>query len=386
MDTGSRTGTPMVTIHKGLDGIYVKESGLCLVDGVTGRLLYCGYDIVDLAVHSTFEETAFILWNRRLPKKGELEDLRHRLAENRPIPPEIFDIMKRLPKTAHPMDVLRTAVSALASYDPDLNQTTPDANLRKAIRLTAKFPTITAAYHRLRQGLPVVQPDPKRGIASDFLRMLLDREPDELSARVMDICLILHAEHSMNASTFTAMSTGSTLTDLYSAIVSGIGTLKGPLHGGANERVIQVLLEIGKPAKAEEYVLNQLKAKRKLSGFGHRVYKAYDPRAIILRDYALRMSKQRGDTTLYDTAQEVERVMLRELKEKMVYPNVDFYSGIVYHLMGIPSDLFTPIFAIARITGWTAHVLEYWEDNRLVRPLDQYTGPTEAEYVPINKR
>jgi len=376
----------MVTINRGLDSVYMAETNICFIDGATGRLLYAGLDIADLAPQSSFEETAFILWHRRLPKKAELDELRQQLAENRPIPPEIFEMMKAMPKTAHPMDVLRTAVSGLASYDPELYQNTPDANLRKSIRLTAKFPTITAAYHRLRQGLSVIGPDPGRGIAEDFLRMLLGKEPDELSSKIMDICLILHAEHGMNASTFAAVTIGSTLSDLYSAVVGGIGALKGPLHGGANEEVMKMLLEIRHPDRAPEYVLNALKAKRKLSGFGHRVYKAYDPRATILRDWALRLSQKKGDTSLYETAQAVEAVMLRELKEKMIYPNVDFYSGIVYHLMGIPHDLFTPMFAIARITGWTAHALEYWEDNRLVRPLDHYIGPNAVEYVPLGRR
>jgi len=376
----------MVTINRGLDNIYMADTKICFIDGATGRLLYAGYDIADLALHSSFEETCFILWNRRLPKKAELREIRQLLAENRSIPNEIFDLMKAMPRTAHPMDVLRTATSALASYDPEITQTTPDANLRKSIRLTAKFPTFTAAYHRLRQGLAVIPPDPNRGVAEDFLRMLLGKDPDELSARIMDICLILHAEHGMNASTFAAVTIGSTLSDLYSAVVGGIGALKGPLHGGANEEVMKILLEIRNPDRAPEYVLNALKAKRKLSGFGHRVYKAYDPRATILRDWALRLSKQKGDTTLFDTAQAVEAVMLRELKEKMIYPNVDFYSGIVYHLMGIPHDLFTPIFALARVSGWTAHLLEYWEDNRLIRPLDDYIGPTSMEYVPVERR
>ena len=376
----------MVTISKGLDSIYVDENDICFIDGATGRLLYAGFDIADLAAKSSFEETIFILWNRRLPKRQELADMRQQLGEHRNIPKEILELMEGLPTTAHPMDMLRTAVSALAAYDPEWHQNTPDANMRKAFRLTAKFPTITAAYHRIRQGLAIVRPDPARGIADDFLRMLLGRDPDELSTKIMDVCLILHAEHAMNASTFSALVTASTLSDLYSAITSAIGTLKGPLHVGANEEVMKMLLEIRSPEKAPEYVLNQLKAGKKLSGFGHRVYKAYDPRATILKQYALRLSQAKGDLSLFDTAEEVERVMLAQLAEKRIYPNVDFYSGIVYHLMGIPHDLFTPIFAVSRISGWTAHVLKYWQDNRLLRPLDLYTGPTSAEYVPLDKR
>jgi len=375
-----------VAISRGLENVFVDETAICYIDGAQGRLLYCGYDIVDLAARSTFEETAFILWHRRLPKKAELEELRRQLAENRPIPPEILDLIKSMPRTAHPMDVLRTAVSALASYDPELNQNTPDANLRKAIRLTAKFPTITAAYHRTRQGLAVVKPDPKRGLGEDFLRMLLGRDPDDLMARIMDVCLILHAEHGMNASTFGGVVTASTLSDLYSAVVAAIGTLKGPLHGGANEEVMKMLLEVKTAENADEYVVSGLQAKRKLSGFGHRVYKSYDPRATILKDYAQRLSEQKGDLTLFETAEAVEKVMVREVGPKGIYPNVDFFSGIVYHLMGIPHDLFTPIFAVSRITGWTAHVLEYWEDNRIMRPLDLYNGPRSAEYTPIEKR
>jgi citrate synthase len=375
-----------VAISRGLENVFVDETAICFIDGVRGRLLYCGWDIVDLAARSTFEETAFILWHRRLPRKAELEELRRQLAENRPIPPEVLDLIKSLPRTAHPMDVLRTAVSALATYDPEVTQNSPDANLRKAIRLTAKLPTITAAYHRLRQGLAVVKPDPRRGLAEDFLRMLLGRDPDDLLGRIIDVCGILHAEHGMNASTFGAVVTASTLSDLYSSVVAAIGALKGPLHGGANEEVMKMLLEVKTAEAADEYVVNALAAKRKLSGFGHRVYKSYDPRATILKDYARRLSEHRGDVTLFETAEAVEKAMIREVGPKGIYPNVDFYSGIVYHLMGIPHDLFTPIFAVARITGWTAHVLEYWEDNRIMRPLDLYNGPQSAEYTPIEKR
>jgi citrate synthase len=376
----------MVTIHRGLDSVYVDENDICFIDGATGRLLYAGFDIADLAARSTYEETVFVLWNRRLPTHEELADLKQQLGEHRNIPREIVELMESQPTTAHPMDMLRTAVSALAAYDPESHRSTPDANMRKAFRLTAKFPTITAAYHRIRQGLSVLKPDPARGLADDFLRMLLGRDPDALSARILDVCLILHAEHGMNASTFSALVTGSTISDLHSTIVSAIGTLKGPLHGGANEEVMKMLLEIRSPGEAPSYVLNQLKAGKKMPGFGHRVYKAYDPRATILKEYAHRLSQAKGDGQLFARAESVEKVMIEQLAEKRIYPNVDFYSGIVYHLMGIPHDLFTPIFAIARISGWTAHVLQYWQDNRLMRPLDNYTGPSSREYVPLDRR
>jgi citrate synthase len=285
------------------------------------------------------------------------------------------------------MDVLKTAVAVLASFDSELNDNSPAANLRKAIRLTAKFPTIVAAFERLRTGEEPISPDPQLDHAANFLYMLSGTQPTVLAARAMDASLILHMEHEMNASTFACTVTASTLSDLYSAVISGLGTLKGPLHGGANEQALKMLQEIESPATAERFVLQALSQKRKLPGFGHRVYKAYDPRARIFKDFVKDLSDARHERRFYEIAARVETVMIRELGEaKGVFPNIDFYSGIVYQLLGIPMDLFTPIFAMARVVGWTAHVMEYLEDNRLVRPRAHYIGPLDRAYIPMELR
>jgi len=295
-------------------------------------------------------------------------------------------ILRSIPAHATPMDVLRTAVSFLSDFDPERDDPTRTANMRKAQRLVAKFPTIVAAHHRIREGKRPLAPNPRLGIAEDFLRMVTGKRPDPLSARIMDVALILHADHSMNASAFAAIVAASTLADLYSAIVAAIATLKGPLHGGANEAALRTMLLVGKPENAERYVLDTLANRGKIFGFGHRVYRTYDPRALILREYARQLSEKRGQEDLFRIAEILQEVTVRELKAKQIYPNVDFYSGLVYHLLGLPMDLFTPIFAVSRVSGWTAHVIEYWDDNRLVRPLDYYVGPRDAVYVPLDQR
>ncbi len=373
-------------IDKGLDDVYVKESSICLVDGVKGRLLYRGWDIRDLAKHSSFEETTFILVHGRLPTMQELKDARQAFADSRAISPEIVRLLRCMPDDAPPIDVLRTAVSYLSNFDKERDDPTRGANMRKAQRLIGKFPTLVAAAHRIRQGKRVVSPDPSLGQAEDFLRMLTGKKPDPLSTKVMDVALILHADHSMNASAFAATVAASTLADLYSAIVAAIATLKGPLHGGANEAALKTMLTIGTPENAESYVMNTLQNHGKIFGFGHRVYRTWDPRALILREYAQELSKRKGQEELFRVAEIVQDTVVRELSAKHIYPNVDFYSGLVYHLLGIPQDLFTPIFAISRVSGWTAHVIEYWEDNRLVRPLDYYVGATDNVYVPLEQR
>ncbi len=373
-------------IDKGLDDIYVKESSICLVDGIEGRLLYRGWDIRDLAQHSSFEETIYILIHGRLPTKDELAEARLAFGESRAIGPEMVKLLRGMPEDAPPIDVLRTAVSYLSNFDKERDDPTRGANMRKAQRLIGKMPTLVAAHHRSRQGKKVLAPDPSLGIAEDFLRMLTGKVPDPLSAKVMDVALILHADHSMNASAFAATVAASTLADLYSTIVAAIATLKGPLHGGANEAALKTMLTIGKPENAESYVLNTLRNHGKIFGFGHRVYKTWDPRALILREYAKQLSELRGQEDLFRVAEIVQDTVVRELAAKHIYPNVDFYSGLTYYLLGIPLDLFTPIFAVSRIAGWTAHVIEYWEDNRIVRPLDYYVGPTHNVYVPIEQR
>ena len=373
-------------IQKGLDDVYVKESSICLVDGVKGRLLYRGWDIRDLAEHSSFEETVYILIHGKLPNREQLAEAKRAFGEARAIGPEIVKLLRCMPEDAPPIDVLRTAVSYLSNFDKERDDPTRAANMRKAQRLIGKMPTLVAAHHRIREGKRVLAPDPSLGIAEDFLRMLTGKKPDRLSVKVLDVALILHADHSMNASAFAATVAASTLADLYSTIVAAIATLKGPLHGGANEAALKTMLTIGKPENAESYVLNTLRNHGKVFGFGHRVYKTWDPRALILREYAQQLSDLRGQQELFHVAEIMQDTVVKELSSKHIYPNVDFYSGLTYHLLGIPTDLFTPIFAVSRVSGWTAHVIEYWEDNRLVRPLDYYVGPTDNVYVPIEQR
>ena len=385
-DTVSPVLVAKPKIDKGLDDVYVKESSICLVDGEKGRLLYRGYDIRDLAKHSSFEETVFILIHGRLPTHEQLAKVVAELGAARGITKETVALLRKMPKDAPPIDVLRTAVSYISNFDPERDDMSQAANMRKAQRLIAKFPTLVAAHHRIRQGKRVVPPDPRLGHAEDFLRMLTGWKPTPLEAKVMDVALILHADHSMNASAFGATVAASTLADLYSCMVAAIATLKGPLHGGANEAALKTMLTIGKPENAEAYVLDTLRNKGKIFGFGHRVYKTYDPRALILRDLARELSEIRGKQDLFKVAEIVQETVVRELKAKSIYPNVDFYSGLTYYLLNLPPDLFTPIFAVSRISGWTAHVMEYWQDNRLVRPLDYYVGPMDAPYVPIDER
>ena len=381
---GSPTGGPR--IDKGLDDIFVKETRICFVDGKTGRLLYAGYDIRDLADHSTFEETTYLLWHGRLPSRGQLTAFSAELAAHREVPAELVALLKKLPKTMAPIDALRTAVSALSAYDPELNATSREANVRKGIRLVAKMPTLVAAFHRIRNGQRVVRPNPKYRAATDYLRMLMGRKPDKVTSRILDAALVLHADHSMNAGTFAATVAASTLADLYSCVAAAIATLKGPLHGGANEQTMKALLEIGSPDHADEYVARTLASGDRVFGFGHRVYKTWDPRSLILAEYAKKLSERKGDMALYGVAKAVEEAVVRRLGDKGIYPNVDYYAGVVYHLLGLPPDLFPTTFAVSRISGWVAHVLEYWEDNRIIRPLDWYVGPREAVYVPIDRR
>ena len=381
---GGGTGPPH--IDKGLDDVYVKQTTICMVDGVQGRLLYRGYDIRDLAKFSTFEETAYLLWYGRLPNREQLTAFSGDLAANRPIPHAIVSLLKVLPKNTAPIDALRTAVSALGALDPELSDMSRDANLRKAVRLAAKVPTIVAAFHRIRGGQRVVKPNAKYATAKDYLRMITGLKPDNRAARIMDVALILHADHSMNAGSFAATVAASTLPDLYSCIVAAIATLKGPLHGGANEEAIRALLAIDSPEKAEAFVRDTIAARTKVFGFGHRVYKTWDPRALILRDIAKELSAKMGNPKLFEVAKAVEDAVVRQLGPKGIYPNVDYYAGIVYYLLGLPPDMFPATFAVSRVTGWVAQVLESWEDNRIMRPLDYYVGPTDAVYAPIDQR
>ncbi len=369
-------------VQRGLEDVVALESQICFIDGHGGRLIYRGYDIRELAEQSTFEEVAYLLWYGRLPTRAQLDELRTRLARLREIPAELTGILDRIPKECAPMDVLRTAVSALAHFEPA--ETRPGASsIGGAQRLTAVLPSILGYFHRRRKGLPPLAPRPELGHAQYLLYALRDREGSELEGRALDIALILHADHELNASTFAARVTASTLSDLYSAVTSAVGTLKGPLHGGANERVMELLNECGTVDRVDAIVRGKLARHERIMGFGHRVYKVEDPRATILRDWSYRAGEAHHDLHYFELLRELERVVHRE---KGLYPNVDLYSGSVYTLLGIPSDLFTPVFAASRVVGWTAHVLEEYQDLRLIRPTAQYIGPVDLRYAPVDQR
>ena len=372
----------------GLEDVVAGQSSVCLVDGVEGRLLYRGYDIQDLAENSTFAETAFLLWYEKLPTKKEFDAYLKVCKEATELPYQVNMLLRLFPRTATPMEVLRTAISSLGHYDPDSGNTTHDASLRKAIRLTNRIGSIVTAHERLRNGSEPILPIPGKSVAYNFLYTLFGKEPEPLFEKIFDVCLILHADHEWNASTFAARVTAATMSDMYSSVTSAIGALKGPLHGGANEAVMKMLLEIGDVSKAEAWVGNALKNKVKISGFGHRVYKTEDPRATVLRKYAEQLGKHTGQSKWYEISRVVEKTMFDHMQKegKKIYPNVDFYSASVYHCMGVPQELFTPIFAMSRITGWTAHIMEQWANNRLIRPRAEYTGPLRLSYTPIEKR
>ncbi|MEK6286436.1 MAG: citrate synthase [Acidobacteriota bacterium] len=368
----------------GLEGIVAAESRISDVNGDEGKLIYCGYDIHDLAEHSTFEEVVYLLWHGQLPTRAALDELKQQLSRETSLPVQIQElIVSATPKNANPMDMLRTVVSALALYDPDGPDMSEEANQRKAIRLTAKFPTIVTTFQRVRNGLEPVEPRKDLSLAANFLFTLRGEEPDEVSTRTMDLAFVLHADHELNASTFAARVTAATLSDMYSAIVSAIGTLKGPLHGGANEGVIKNLLEIGSVDNVEAWVKKALVEKKKIMGFGHRVYHTEDPRATHLREMSGLLGERTGEKKWYEMSRKMEEVMMRE---KHLNPNVDFYSASTYYALGIPTDLFTPIFACSRISGWTAHVLEQYRNNRLIRPRAEYIGPRGLKYIPIEQR
>ncbi|HWQ12997.1 MAG TPA: citrate synthase [Roseiflexaceae bacterium] len=368
---------------KGLEGVVAASTAISCIDGIHGRLYYRGIDINELAEHSTFEETTALLWYGKLPTRVQLESFHQKLINNRQIPNEVLALLMAMPKKTTPMEVLRTAISALSPYDPEDLDNSLEANVHKSTRLTASMPTVVAAWERIRNGQWPILPRNDLSHAANFLYMLTGKTPDPSAAKVLDTCLILHADHGLNASTFAARITASTLSDLHSAIVSAIGTLKGPLHGGANEQVMRMLLEIGDPDRAEQYVRGALNAKKKIMGFGHRVYKADDPRAAWLQRLSQRLAESSGVSRWYEISERI-RATVQSLKELPV--NVDFYSASVYYTLGIPIDLFTPIFAISRVAGWTAHVYEQYSDNRLIRPESEYIGPMNVSYVPIEQR
>ena len=374
---------------EGLEDVVATSSSICYIDGAEGILSYRGYNVHDLARHSTFEETAHLLWFGALPTQAELEETERKLVEGRVLPRQVLDFLWGLPTEASPMDVLRTVVSTLSLYDLDAGSNTAEANQAKAYRLTSQMAAVVAAFHRIRQGKSYVEPRMDLSHAGNFLYMLNGEKPSQTAQRSLDVALILHAEHELNASTFAARVAAGTLSDMHSAIAAGIGTLKGPLHGGANEAVMKMLGQIDDPESAADHVRKLLGAKKKISGFGHRVYTTEDPRATHLRRMSEELSLQRkadgvAERPWFEMSQAIEKVMK---EEKGLNANVDFYSASTYYMLGIPIDLYTPIFALSRISGWTAHVLEQHANNRLIRPRAEYTGALpDQPYMPIGDR
>ena len=382
--------TPAAKSKAGLEGVVAVQSSICFIDGNAGRLVYRGYDIGELVEHATFEEVAFLLWDGELPNRSQLTALKSDLKKDAQIAPHVLAVIKALPTQTQPMDALRTAISAASSTDPDLESNDPAADRRKAIRLTAQLPTMVAAFHRLRNGQQPIAPDPSLSIAANFLYMLDGKKPHETLSRVLDAALVLHAEHGMNASTFAARVTAATLADVHAAVTSACAALKGPLHGGANQDVMHLLLACGDAQNAEKKVREMLTTGQKVPGFGHRVYRTFDPRATFLRKMSKQLGEAAGNTKWYDISEKLIPIMKdtvnAEGKAKNLNPNVDFFSASAYYTMGIPLDLFTPIFAIARVTGWSAHVMEQHLNNRIIRPTDDYTGTFDKKVKPIESR
>ena len=371
-------------VMEGLRDVVVANTSICIIDGTEGSLRYRGIDIGEFARHSTYAETAYLLWFGELPTQAQLEKLQNRLVEQRELDWGVRKVIQALPRTMQPMEALRTGVSVLSSSDPQANDYHYDANIEKAIRMTAKFPTVVAYYQRHSDGLELVTPNPELSHAANFLYMLHGREPTPLEAETMDLALVLMAEHDFNASTFAARVTASTLSDMYSAITTAVGTLKGPLHGGANQRTMEMMLKIGSLENVEPYIMSELEARRRIPGFGHRVYrKMADPRAAYFREKLQALCEEAGDMHWHDMAVKIVEIVSQA---KGLYPNVDYFCGPVLYTLGIPMDLFTPIFATSRIAGWTAHMIEQYENNQLLRPLSNYVGEREKEYVPIEKR
>lgn len=371
-------------LHRGLRDVYLDRTEASFIDGQEGKLLYRGYNIHDLAQKSTAEETMYLLLYGILPTRPQLDEFKAQLVAARPLPNEIIDIM-RLTKKAHPMDILRTAVSAISAFDPETEDNSLDATRRKGIRLCAQVPTMVAAIGRIREGKEPVPPNPRLDHAGNFLCMLFGKEPEADEAKLMDIDAIVHAEHGSNASAFAARVASGTLADLHCSVVAGIATLKGPLHGGAAEKVADMAMAIGTPDKAADYVKDTLAGGGKIMGFGHAVYRSPDPRAAHMRDACKALSDKKGQPEWFEILTKVEEAMI-PYREKGIYPNVDFWAGATYHLMNIPEDLFIPIFAMSRIAGWTLQVLEQLADNRLIRPLLLYEGPMDVPYAPIEQR
>ena len=374
----------MASTGAGLEGVVATSSQICFIDGEQGVLSYFGYNIHTLAEKATFEETIYLLWNGKLPTESQLSKLKQSLVAERELPEEVTAFLRSAPKEALPMDIVRTAVSMLSLYDPIARDNSTDANIQKAVKLMARIATIVTSYDRLRNGQEIVKGDPALGYAANFLYTLTGKEPDEVMERVFDVALILHADHELNASTFAARVTAATLSDIYSAVTSAIGALKGPLHGGANEDVIRLLLSTNSPDDAVRKVKELLDNKVKIAGFGHRVYKTLDPRAIHLKKLSQELGERTGHAELFEKSARVEQT-IHDLKKLVA--NVDFYSASTYYSLGIPVDLFTPIFAVSRMSGWTAHILEQYRNNRLIRPRAEYTGfPDGQQWTAIGHR
>ncbi|MFO0748912.1 MAG: citrate synthase [Myxococcota bacterium] len=370
----------------GLAGVPAAASKVADINGNEGKLYYRGYTIEDLAENTTFEETSYLLLYGELPTKSQLAAFDARLREHRRLKYKIIDVLKTLPETGHPMDALQAGVAAMGMFYPSRDVNDRKVQEESVIRLIAKLPTLVAAFHRVRNGDEAIVPRDDLAHASNFLYMLTGKEPDPVSAKTLDVCLVLHAEHSMNASTFAARVVGSTLADPYTVVSSAIGALSGPLHGGANEEVLVMLDEIGSLAKTDAYIDGKVERKEKIMGLGHRVYRAKDPRATIMQGLAVNLFESLGVDTRYEIAKRIETITFEKLAPKGIYPNVDFYSGILYAKLGIAPDLFTPIFAIARVSGWLAHWLEQLENNRIYRPDQIYSGHAPRDFVPSDKR
>jgi citrate synthase len=376
-------------VKAGLEGIAVGSTAISDVDGIAGKLIYRGIDIHELATKSTFEETAYLIWFGKLPTRVQLADLRAQLARESPVPPGVIEVLRRLPAGVAPMDALRTAVSLLHHFDPDRDDNSLDATQKKAIRLTAQTATVTAAIERLRRGKEPVAPDPSLSYPANFVWMLNGEKPHDTATKSLDIALILHADHGFNASTFAARVITSTLTDIHSAITGAVGCLKGPLHGGANEAVMKTLLSVqrliasGEIKDIDDWTQKALADKKLLMGFGHRVYKTEDPRATHLRRMSKELCEQAGQPYWYEWSARMEEIVKAE---KGLNPNVDFYSATVYYVLGFPPDMYTCLFAVARMSGWTAHVIEQLSHNRIIRPESEWIGPNNVPYVPIEER
>jgi 2-methylcitrate synthase len=367
----------------GLEDIVATNSYICDLDGKLGKLTYFGVDIHDLARYSTFEETAYLLWHGALPTRVQLDEMKGQMQAHRELPSQIIELMHLLPATTSSMDVLRTAVSALSAFDPNPDDRSPDANYARAVRLTAKMTTIVASWEHIRNGRQPIAPLRDESHTTNFLYMLKGQKPDAQTSHDLDVCFILHADHELNASTFAARVTAGTLASMYAAITAAVGALSGPLHGGANEQVMRMIQRVGDVDNAESYIHNALENKERIMGFGHRVYRTEDPRATHLRAMSENLGRRTGDSRWYEISYAIEEYMK---EHKGLNCNVDFYSASVYYMMGFPIDLDTPVFACSRSAGWTAHVLEQYSNNRLIRPRAEYVGPKVTEYVPIEQR